>query len=169
MHRLFYGLALCLLAGPALAQTGGRSIWWRGVNWWSCAERAPSAAPSANAPGGATSPPNTPPHTLKHSGSPTLSRVAYARAEYQLLGATAPGQSGRHSRRRKRLRHPTPICPRRLRAAAHSPARANSSAQSTRTGKNPISESYCRLREALGQPNPYEQGGMVAHLPAHRE
>lgn len=39
-------------------------------------------------------------HTAQHSGSPTLSVAAYARAEYQLLGATAPGQHGRRFRSR---------------------------------------------------------------------
>ena len=98
MHRLFYGLALCLLTAPALAQTGGRHLVGL-LMGGSCAECGAVGGAECHCAGRGDLAAKLH-HAAQHSGSPTLSVAAYARAEYQLLGATAPGQPGRHSRSR---------------------------------------------------------------------
>ena len=74
-------------------------------------------------------------HTAQHSGSPTLSVAAYARAEYRLLGATAPGQHGRVSAAGAPAA-PDPDFPDGS-GGRPQPGGANSSARGPPTGKNP--------------------------------
>jgi hypothetical protein len=140
MHRLFYGLALCLLAGPALAQTGGATSSGAGSSSGAASPAAPSAAPSATAPGAVSSPPSsttplnsqvlppsrslpTPAPSSSSSGQPLPGSPAGSPA------AGAPAGSD-------------PSLPATASGGRPQPGGANSSVQSTRTGKNPISESF---------------------------
>jgi hypothetical protein len=146
MHRLFYGLALCLLTGPALAQTGGSSS-GGGASTGGAASpgaaapsAAPSATPSATAPGAATSPPSstTPLNTqvLPPSRSLPTSAPSASSSGQPLPGSPAGTPAAGTPAA------PDPNLPATASGGRPQPGGANSSAQSTRTGKNAISESY---------------------------
>jgi hypothetical protein len=128
MHRMLFGLAVCLLTSPALGQTGGATS--GGAASPGAAGAVPSAAPSLG-PGATTSPPSsTAPRSLP---TPVPSTTAPA----QPGTATVPGNPAAGA-----PAAPDPNLPATASGARPQPGGANSSAQSPRTGKNPINERY---------------------------
>src|SRR5262245_4084368 len=144
MQRLLYGLALCLLTGQALAQTSGATSGGEspgaaapGV---AAPSAVPSAAPSATAPGAATSPPSstTPLNTQDRPPSRSLPTPAPSTSS---SGQPLPGRpTGTPAAAAPTA--PDPNLPATASGGRPPPGGANASAQSTRTGKNPISERY---------------------------
>ena len=143
MHRLFYGLALCCLTGQALAQTGGATSGGGASPGAAAPSTAPSATPSPTAPGATISPPTsgaplnvlppsrslpTPAPSTSSSGQPPSGTAASGTAS----GNPAAGAPAA----------PDPNLPATASGGRPQPGGANSSPQSTRTGKNPISEGY---------------------------
>src|SRR5262245_3918353 len=145
MQRLLYGLALCLLTGQALAQTTGATS---GVRASPCATApgaaapgaAPAAAPTATAPGAATSTPSstTPLNTQVLPPSRSLPTPA---PSANSSGQPLPG-SPTDTPAAGAPTAPDPNLPATASGGRPPPGGANASAQSTRTGKNPISERY---------------------------
>ena len=140
MQRLLYGLALCLLTGQALAQTAGGTSGAGAAPGAAAPGAAPSATPSATVPGVATSPPSStaPPNTQVLAPSRSLPTPAPSPSSsgQPLSGSpTAAPAAGTPTA-------PDPNLPATASGGRPQPGGANSSPQSTRTGKNPISERY---------------------------
>jgi hypothetical protein len=136
MHRVLYGLAFCLLTGQALAQTGGAPS--GGAASPGAATSSPTA-PSV-APGATTSPPTStgplntqvlPPSRSLPTPAPSTSSPAQP-GTGNVPGSPAAGAPTA----------PDPNLPATASGGRPQPGGANSSAQSTRTGKNPINERY---------------------------
>ena len=133
MRRMWFALTVFVLAGEALGQTGGAPS--------GGAASSPGAAPSAPAtrslsPTGAppTSPPNTsvsPPSRVLPTPAPSTAATGQSGGTPSPGTATPGAPTG-----------PDPNLPATASGGRPQPGGANSSEQSTRTGKNPISEGY---------------------------
>ena len=136
MRKMWFVLTLSVLAGEALAQTGGAPS--------GGAASSPGAAPNAPAtrslsPTGApTAAPTAPPNTSVSPPSRVLPTPAPSTAATGQSGGTpSPGTATPGA-----PTGPDPNLPATASGGRPQPGGANSSEQSTRTGKNPINEGY---------------------------
>jgi hypothetical protein len=136
MRRIWFALALSALTGEAFAQTGGAPS-----GGAASSQGAPPSAPATRSLGptaapttAPTAPPNStvfPPSRLLPTPAPSTTATGQS-GDAPPPGTATPGAPT----------SPDPNLPATASGGRPQPGGANSSEQSTRTGKNPISERY---------------------------
>lgn len=161
MHRILFAVALGIWTGGALAQTGGAPP---AGSQSSPGAAAPGPArattPTTTVPGAAPPAPSAPLNSQTALPSRLLPSPAASATSPMPSGSLRDDASGRYGL----ARSPSGTRPQ---PASHSLGWHHRLGAADR--KEPNHRALCRLREALGQPNSHEQGGVVAHLSAYRE
>jgi len=141
MRTMWFALTLSVWAGEALAQTGGAPSGGAASGGAASSQGAPPSAPATRSlsPTGApttapTAPPNStvfPPSRQLPTPAPSTTAIGQS-GDAPPPSTTAPGAPT----------SPDPNLPATASGGRPQPGGANSSEQSTRSGKNPISERY---------------------------